>query len=101
MITTNEMIKMPKISWDFSINLGHILSIVAFVLSAIGVWYNVQARLDKTEYRIEILERQQLEQDATRDRINKEIRDSIRESNGDVKQEIRDLRNDLIRKQTH
>jgi hypothetical protein len=45
----------PKI--DYTINLGHLLTIAAFVIAAFGAWYGLKADVNAVAVRVVAIER--------------------------------------------
>lgn len=96
-----------KIEMDWSLNIGNIISIVVFLIGGIGAWYDVKTdvRLNHKEAEIKFdqVENFMIDQKAynvqserQRDHLLDEVKQVIREDNREVKQEIRELRNEVL-----
>ena len=84
-------------------NVGNIVTLVAFILAGVGAWYDVKSDVKVHQIRLDNLDRISLAQeardavqDATRDKHITELKALVREENRDVKQEIRDWRNEFM-----
>lgn len=93
-----------RIQWDWSMNVGNLITLVAFILAGIGAWYDVKSDVRVHSVEIQAIKKVQeaqevrdKAQDDNREIVVRELKALIREENRDVKQEIRDWRNDLMR----
>jgi hypothetical protein len=96
---------VPKIKFDWTFNIGHVISMLVFIMAGIGAYYDVKTDLRVLATKVQAVDifmTQQKHQDETQDlqreRVVTELKDSLRDSKNDIKQDIRDLRNDLFRK---
>jgi len=108
-----------KIAFDWTFNVGNLFSLIVFILAGIGAWYDVKsdtkinalqiAALQATDARYAAELKQHHDddvaadhnQDQKRQEAINDVKGVVREQTGEIKAEIRDLRNDLIRKGAH
>ena len=96
---------MERFKLDWTVNITNVLTVIVFLAGCITAWYDL-----KSDVRIQSAKIVQFEkfvvdqrhadeiQDQQRDRLGAEIKESLKDTKNDIKQEIRDLRTDLIRK---
>lgn len=96
---------MPHINFDWTFNIGHIISVLVFVMAGVGAYYDVKSDIRVVNTKLvavdTALAQQRVNdehQDALRERIKTEIKEDLRDIKNDINQNIRDLRNDLFRK---
>lgn len=99
-----------KLTFDWTLNVSNIITMILFLIGGIGAWYDVKyevasiqketaIKFNAIDKFIELQRMNDAAQDSARERALTEIRESLREQGRDIKQEIRDFRNDLIRRQ--
>jgi predicted Holliday junction resolvase-like endonuclease len=88
----------PLFTFDWTINLGHLVSIAFFILGGIAAWYDVKSEVKVHDVKIQTLFEADISQNLQREKLASEIKESFRDSKNEIKQEIRDLRNDLVKK---
>jgi hypothetical protein len=93
---------------DWTINVANIAVVVVAVMGGIGAWYDVKSETKANTKDIAALQVVQdrhnkedvedsLRQDAKRDAVVTDLKGTLREAVGEIKAEIRDLRNDRYR----
>jgi len=107
---------LPKVSFDWTFNVGNVVSLIIFIIAGIGAWYDVKSDTKINALQIATLQAtdaryaQELKQhhdddvasdhnqDIKRQEAINDVKGVVREQTSEIKAEIRDLRNDLIRK---
>lgn len=105
----------PKLTFDWTFNVGNLFSLIVFILAGIGAWYDVKsdtrvnsiqiAALQATDARYAAELKQHHDDDVSADHMQdtkrqeaiNDVKGVVREQTSEIKAEIRDLRNDLIR----
>ena len=99
---------LPNLKLDWTINISQIGSILVFLATAMGGYYDLKSDVrrnqDIANERFLQVERsltgQQALDKAQDDRVaasNADLKTQLRDQAGEIKQDIRDLRNDLMR----
>jgi hypothetical protein len=97
-----------KIKFDWEINIGNLITLGILVISAVGAWYDVKTDIrvnrEQAQLKFETVEtfmknqiRTDRLQDEIRERTTAELRLAIKDTGGEIKQEIRDMRADFNR----
>lgn len=93
---------------DWSVNIANIAVVVTAILAGIGAWYDVKSQTTVNTRDIAALQATQdkhkaedqasdLRQDSKRDAVVTDLKGALRDATGEIKAEIRDLRNDRYR----
>jgi len=93
---------------DWSVNIANIGVVVMAILGGVGAWYDVKSdtRINSRDIAALQLEASQhrqddksenVAQDNRQDKIVADIKGVMKDNKDEIKAEIRDLRNDLIR----
>ena len=101
-------VKMPPVSFDWTVNLTHIASTVMFIVAAVSGYYDLKQSIETNRVsntaqfkRYDELQLEQKVTDAQQDArvavAQKDLKDQLTENTREIKQDIRDLRNDLFR----
>lgn len=100
-----------KLTFDWTLNVSNIITVILFLIGGIGAWYDVKyevagiqkesaIKFKEIDKFVELQRGTDAEQNQARERALSEIRESLREQGREIKQEIRDFRNDLMRNRT-
>ena len=101
-------VKMPPVSFDWTVNLTHIASTVMFIVAAVSGYYDLKQSIETNRVqnaaqfkRYDELQIEQKATDAAQDARQaveaRDLKDQLIENTREIKQDIRDLRNDLFR----
>lgn len=102
------MTKLPPIKMDWSVNLSHLGSMILFIFACVGGYYDLKSEVarnkDTSELRFAQIEKglaTQSEVDKAQDMTTRaamsDLKDNLRDQSREIKQDIRDLRSDLIK----
>ncbi len=101
---------MTPIKFDRTISIGHILSVLIFLVGGLGAYYDLKGSVNIHSQQISVLQntiledrRMQLSADAEQDKQRNaamlDLKGSLSDTKKDIKDDIRDLRNDIARGQ--
>lgn len=92
------MISFDRVKLDWTISIGQIIPVLIFILAGIGAWYDLKVEVRIHTEQINHIQKLTYEYKQENENSAKLIREGQLENRREITQEIRDLRNDLIRK---
>ncbi|MHB8603484.1 MAG: hypothetical protein ACYC9R_12695 [Nitrosotalea sp.] len=100
-------LKMPPITFDWTVNLTHILTTLMFILSAVAGFYDLKSDVRDINTRLNnalVTDNAQIAaqkvidqaQDTRIELVNTQITSELRSTTQDIKSDIRDIRDNLF-----
>lgn len=86
-----EPLQRKRVQFDPTINLGHILTFVGFMLAGFGAWGNIDKRITLTEVQATAAVERTNDQDRRMNETLKELKTDIK----DVRQAVNDINRTL------
>lgn len=97
----------PIFRIDWTVNIATMIAVTLFIAACFAAWYDLKNDVRLQEARIKVLDAQFEEQrkkdetqDLAREKIVDEIKETLRDNKNEIRQEFRDLRNDIFRSST-
>ena len=88
--TTQGAVQMVKDEWhvDKSVSVGHLLTTVLIIASAVAAFYSLSSRLDIVESRIILLLENQVNIDLRQDDTLEVFRDNMQETTSEINSKL-------------
>lgn len=82
-----------KITYDPTVNLGHVISILSFALLGVGAYYDIKSDVRDISTRVEVKWEQQKLIDANQDERVMEIKSTVQSSTDQINRKLDNLVN--------